>query len=161
MNRYEVEDGRGEIRLVCPFSAAVAETGLPPEQIASSDRRATFWRSAFGAGVLFTIIMTLVLGTVVGLMHGSKVWGRLIPWMPVMFVGYGAPIGYIASRYGWRSAGAGRDALLDAGLCPHCAHGIAGIPPESDGCTVCPECAAAWRTEPTYPNPEQDDREAR
>ncbi len=161
MNRYEVKDERGRARLVCSFGAAVAETGLPPEQIARPERRASFWRSTLDAGVLFTIIMTLILGTVIGAMHGWKVWGRLIPWTPVMFIGYGVPIGYIAARYGWRSAEEGRDALLEAGLCPHCVHGIAGVPPRSDGCTICPECAAAWRVEPPEPGAEQDQREAR
>jgi hypothetical protein len=36
-------------------------------------------------------------------------------------------------------------ALLANGYCPACAYGIDTIRPEHDGCTVCPECGAAWR----------------
>jgi hypothetical protein len=34
------------------------------------------------------------------------------------------------------------------GLCPACGYGIRGVPSEADGCTVCPECGAAWRVPP-------------
>ena len=79
--------------------------------------------------------------------------------MPAMFIGYSIPIGYIASRYGWRSAEQGCDALLQAGLCPHCVYEIAGIPPEYDGCVVCPECSAAWTDQRVAPDAERDDPE--
>lgn len=36
-------------------------------------------------------------------------------------------------------------AMLDCGRCPSCAYRLAGIPADPDGCTTCPECAAAWR----------------
>lgn len=32
--------------------------------------------------------------------------------------------------------------------CPCCAYRLVGLPPEEDGCVVCPECGAAWRVEP-------------
>jgi hypothetical protein len=32
-----------------------------------------------------------------------------------------------------------------AGLCPACGYGIRGVRQADDGCTVCPECGAAWR----------------
>jgi uncharacterized Zn finger protein (UPF0148 family) len=41
-----------------------------------------------------------------------------------------------------------RITLLSEGCCASCAYDLAGIPPEADGCTVCPECDAAWRIEP-------------
>lgn len=34
---------------------------------------------------------------------------------------------------------------LPRGECAACAHPIREIPAEADGCTVCPECGAAWR----------------
>jgi hypothetical protein len=36
-------------------------------------------------------------------------------------------------------------ACLRSEVCPNCAYRIHGIPAEPDGCTVCPECGAAWR----------------
>jgi len=148
MNSYEVKDGRGVSRQVCPFSDAVRESGLDPVEVAPPAHRAMFWRTSLSVGAFFTVLMTAVLGAILAPMHGWKVWAHLPLWSPVMFVGFGFPMGFIASRYGWRSAQAGCDALLVAGLCPHCAHGIAGIPSESDGCTVCPECGSAWRVVP-------------
>ncbi len=35
-------------------------------------------------------------------------------------------------------------ALLNHGRCADCGYSIHGIPAEPDGCTVCPECGAAW-----------------
>lgn len=31
------------------------------------------------------------------------------------------------------------------GICLICKYELKGLPPEPDGCTVCPECGAAWR----------------
>lgn len=36
-------------------------------------------------------------------------------------------------------------ALLAHGYCPSCGYRIDDFRPEPDGCTVCPECGAAWR----------------
>ncbi len=35
--------------------------------------------------------------------------------------------------------------LLDRGRCPTCMYDLSALTPERDGCTVCPECGAAWR----------------
>lgn len=39
------------------------------------------------------------------------------------------------------------DQALRQGLCASCGHGIGGLPAQTDGCIVCPECAAAWRSD--------------
>lgn len=36
-------------------------------------------------------------------------------------------------------------ALLHEAICPTCGYDLFGAEPEADGCTVCPECGAAWR----------------
>lgn len=38
---------------------------------------------------------------------------------------------------------------LRALRCPSCRYSLRGLTPEADGCTVCPECGAAWRMEET------------
>ena len=35
--------------------------------------------------------------------------------------------------------------MLAAPMCPACHHLLTGVPAQADGCTVCPECGAAWR----------------
>lgn len=36
-------------------------------------------------------------------------------------------------------------AVVNEGLCAGCGYRIDGLPAEPDGCTVCPECGAAWK----------------
>jgi hypothetical protein len=38
--------------------------------------------------------------------------------------------------------------LLQRSRCPSCISDLAALETESDGCTVCPECGAAWRLPP-------------
>jgi hypothetical protein len=38
-----------------------------------------------------------------------------------------------------------RDAMLGMRRCPSCSYSLANLDIEADGCTVCPECGAAWR----------------
>ena len=40
-----------------------------------------------------------------------------------------------------------------AGQCPCCGYDLTGLAPASDGCRVCPECAAAWDTYCTKADP--------
>lgn len=36
-------------------------------------------------------------------------------------------------------------ATLGKGICPSCWELLEGIPPDTDGCTMCPECGSSWR----------------
>ncbi len=45
-------------------------------------------------------------------------------------------------------------AWLSIGHCAACGYSLRGLKPEFDGCTVCPECGAAWRlARDTEPSP--------
>lgn len=48
------------------------------------------------------------------------------------------------SWYRERAESVKRD-MIRAARCPACAYPIGGIEPETDACTTCPECGAAWR----------------
>jgi hypothetical protein len=48
--------------------------------------------------------------------------------------------------------------LCDLRACLACGYDVRGVPPESDGCTVCPECGAAWRFLTSNPEQETDER---
>lgn len=37
------------------------------------------------------------------------------------------------------------ECLILIGVCPQCGYDLGSLRPEADGCTVCPECGAAWR----------------
>ncbi|HRQ71701.1 MAG TPA: hypothetical protein PLU35_01600, partial [Phycisphaerales bacterium] len=37
--------------------------------------------------------------------------------------------------------------IVGAGACASCDYPLEGVPESEDGCTVCPECGAAWRRE--------------
>lgn len=41
-----------------------------------------------------------------------------------------------------------RDRRLHECMCGTCEYDLNGVRPESDGCTVCPECGAAWKLNP-------------
>ncbi|MFN0134246.1 MAG: hypothetical protein ACKVW3_17170 [Phycisphaerales bacterium] len=43
-------------------------------------------------------------------------------------------------------------ALVARRLCASCGYSLAGLGTEPDGCTVCPECSAAWRVPEPDPN---------
>jgi hypothetical protein len=43
-------------------------------------------------------------------------------------------------------------ARIERGLCGSCIYPIETTSPQSDGCTVCPECGAAWKLPPPPPN---------
>jgi hypothetical protein len=90
----------------------------------------------------------------------------IAPWIVLMF----APVGFMASGMHWRwwsfapqvlgqlvflgsaiwygsrlTARVRIEAILDESICPSCRYPIGDIPAAEDGCTVCPECGAAWR----------------
>lgn len=52
------------------------------------------------------------------------------------------------SRRSMRAA-AIRRVMLAEERCASCAYPLVGLQVEADGCTVCPECGAAWRLDPT------------
>jgi hypothetical protein len=43
-------------------------------------------------------------------------------------------------------------AFLDERRCPSCGYDLTGCDTAEDGCTVCPECGAAWRIGPAQPS---------
>ncbi|RMH27676.1 MAG: hypothetical protein D6692_07305 [Planctomycetota bacterium] len=147
MHTDTLHDARGERRRICTIHEAVEASGVPLEDLAPPGDRATFWRGLVALGGVFTAIMTPLHAIAFGVMFGRRALFVMLPFIPVYFFGFGIPMALVSMRYGWRSARHARDAMLRHGLCPACAHGIAGIPPQGDGCVVCPECGAAWRVQ--------------
>jgi hypothetical protein len=60
----------------------------------------------------------------------------------------------IAMIVGWRILDPRYRAMIAAnGHCAACGYEIMDLPPEPDGCTVCPECGGAWRCQEKSPAP--------
>lgn len=77
---------------------------------------------------------------------GWKAWARGVG---LVCIGIGttyALIGpHIQRRRLSRNAAAASKGLLERHLCPSCGYKLTALPIDPDGCTICPECGAAWR----------------
>lgn len=140
-----IEDDRGRRWKPCEIARASKESGIDRFLIAPPTHRPEILKSAVRVGVIFTVAMIPVQSAIAWIQHGDPGLGIQIMLAPLYLIGFGLPMGYFASARMWRSTAHARDAMLEYDLCPHCAHGLGGIPPEADGCTVCPECGSAWR----------------
>ncbi|MEM9374416.1 MAG: hypothetical protein AAGA55_12310 [Planctomycetota bacterium] len=143
-------DDRGRCWKPCEIRKVSKETGIDRVLLAPLHRRAGVIRVAILTGIQFGILMSIYLLAQGWVMTGG-VERLAVPLAvtlgPTGGMAFGLVFGFFVSGATWRSASDARDAMLEWARCPHCAHGIDGIPPEKDGCTVCPECAAAWRVE--------------
>ena len=143
-----VIDDRGVRHRVLDMYHATAPHGLRPKDVAREGDSQTlvqsiFWNTLPMAVMLYVLVVgsSLRIGGVSVI--STLVFGLLL--IPFSLVFFGVPMAVWLRKVSWRSPMHGRNALVAADICPHCAHGIGGIPPEPDGCTVCPECGAAWR----------------
>jgi len=127
-----IEDSRGRMRAVFPVAAAwVDDPNGPPDP-----SRGT------GPGLFFVApIGALVLLVATRMPHPERIFAGvfgsalLIAGLVLLVVNPRRPAGsYIAFT-----------SLLSNGYCPACAYRIDTVRPAPDGCTVCPECGAAWR----------------
>lgn len=143
---HRLEDDRGRRWKPCDITRASKESGINWFLIAPPTHRPELLRSVALMGVLFTALMIPVQLLIAWVRSGDPGFGIQLMLTPLYLLCFGLPMGYLLSQRGWRSTDHARDAMLGYDLCPHCAHGLRGIPPEPDGCVVCPECGAAWKT---------------
>lgn len=107
------------------------------------------------SGLFFTIFMQLV--NVLGDLGLAWYLGnaRSQPFLDegwffqsvIHFLVYGGIMGAVFSRMTWRSPQHAKAAMFRAGLCPACVYQISEVPVDAEGCTICPECGAAWKIE--------------
>ncbi len=144
-NWHYIEDDRGTMRKPCSIREAVKSSGLKQDAFVGRDDAGRFWRSFLLTGVCFTIGMQ-VFFLAIGIVQFSDVLSIL--WLKqstFLFIAFGVPMGLMVKSGGWMSADHAKRAVLSIGYCPSCTYKIAGLNSESDGCTVCPECSAAWK----------------
>lgn len=68
-------------------------------------------------------------------------WGKILVPIPASVVATLLMIALVRRVAPRRIA---RD-MVRAGYCASCGQDLTGLEPHEDGCTVCPECGAAWR----------------
>lgn len=98
---------------------------------------------ARGITVWFVAVVLLTEGSNSGVARSDR-------YQTVLFFGlaFGLPLLFAASVYlvsgtFWMPRVA--SAYLMSGICPVCHYSLAEIESDSDGCTICPECGAAWK----------------
>lgn len=130
--RRTIEDSRGRIRSIFPVAAPWVDSPAGPPVRATGAGRSAYPLLPLGA--LLVVLAGVLPGGIAGV---SLVLGVLLA------IGGVALLTLNPRRPA--PAYAAFVALLNNGYCPSCAYGIDTIRPEHDGCTVCPECGAAWR----------------
>lgn len=100
------------------------------------------WLRFGGAGICGVLAaLVLILGT----RAGVDVFGKGLVVVAAILLGAGV----LWASVGARSRRPDRRVLADFvgryRLCVVCAYDLAALPPEEDGCLVCPECGAAWK----------------
>jgi hypothetical protein len=143
--KAEFRDDRGKpARLLgaSPFRPAPsAEDATSRREVRRSIGRRT---SPADIGCLALFVGYICLLAFSGLITGTR-WpksGTLLT--AAFFLAAGLLWTWSAARVN-NSRGIARD-LIAKGLCPQCGYSFAGVQPQEDGCVVCPECEAAWRT---------------
>lgn len=136
------EDDRGIRRSVCLVSDSDKISELTDSHIHRKDRLGRFLPTFVWSNVFFTLIVLSILI--------SKQIDQEISWLYVVLfcvlsVVLSTALGMIAKGQGWRSFALGKETSLAVGCCPSCGYSISEISPQDDGCTICPECGAAWR----------------
>ena len=103
------------------------------------------------------LVIPVVLLTIGGVtasivIEGRPAWNDLISTVtnpvfltPQLFCAIGLPW-MIAHQARRKRTGRAMRVMLKHRTCPHCGYNLLGLPAdETDGSTICPECASAWR----------------
>jgi hypothetical protein len=127
------KDSRGTLRKI--VRPAQLGAGLARHMISmAAQSAAAFW---------FLLISSILCSIPFAIAAEESTADRLL----ITFLGllaYGAlASAFLGGR--WLFLRRGVRLLLRDRLCPACGYRLSGIAPADDGCTVCPECGAAWR----------------
>jgi hypothetical protein len=133
-----IVDARGEGRFVAHTeTAAFLAPDLPPD--ARRDVQAAAVANLFRQYQVphwSIIAVSVVLFAGLALVY----WNAAFPLDAIilaLFVGLGS--GYTSRPRAMAAA------YIKHGHCPGCAYRLIEVPRQADGCTICPECGAAWR----------------
>ena len=85
-----------------------------------------------GAAVVFAVLATLIIIP----WPNFPTWAFAIGPIGVPLVFIWAAQNFIRQRF--------HRAILAQQICPACTYSLVRLEADQDGCTVCPECGAAW-----------------
>ena len=114
-----------------------AARGEIEDQIRADYRANRRWKIELAIGAIgVTVFMGILVAPLVipGLGYHPAMFA-MPPLVMVVFIWAGHRL--LRDRY-YR-------VILAKGYCPSCGYRLVSARPEGDGCTVCPECGAAWR----------------
>lgn len=171
----QVEDDRGISRPRMGFGPSSLLTGgrshadLPAE-LRGRMADATAQMKAQGRGPRVTLLngAAVILGSSVLIVVAAILApGIIVVIVPVCMLGVVALWAILPPTERLKHEQSIIDTLLAEGYCVSCGYELSGLPVEADGCTVCPECRAAWRMEAlasrprraealAHPNPRPD-----
>jgi len=147
----KLTDARGHKHRLSPIRKAMKQSGLSRNAIVQPGETPSLIEAIWYTGVLYLIGLLTAYGYVelVGgdgyqlLLTGKTRWWVLLGGALYIFF-----IAWYVHLFRWQNAESVVTALTRTGLCPSCAYNMEGVVLEHDGCTVCPECGAAWRLSP-------------
>ena len=142
----KVVDARGEIRTLVSVREAI-RAGADQDALHDAGAFLVRWRIWIWMWALMFLAGFLPPFVISGFVNRPP-FSDVVSSVAMSLTAIGlltAPFAVLARRRVWGHPPLVRDGLLAQGLCPACGHGVRGIPPGPDGCTVCPECGAAWR----------------
>lgn len=159
--RNSFEDARGDRHFALPIKAILKLSGLKRTDIVRKEDLVSFWKMFLFCGLFFSIMMQVV--RVLSVIALAWFLGRTRS-QPLLdegwffesmfyFLSFGGIMGLMFSRIAWRSPQHAKAAMIRAGICPACGYQIGEVPVDADGCTICPECGAAWQLGDATENP--------
>ncbi len=147
-----IRDSRGNARK--PISDLSLRPSILPfrrPEIALDPRSRRLLQIAFAAW-LVSVLLTVLLATMAMVAASGLPWrGFALIWIPMLVAILAAILtSNVAKRRAnahWIGDGRQATAMLFAarGQCPACAAWMLTTPPDADGLTTCPKCAAAWK----------------
>jgi len=138
-----IRDNRG-VRRQC-VAAPLALSRKPDDQSGAALRdvqkridSSNFWPWL----IAMLICLGLAIAMVLVIRSGPRTWLTDVTLLALFASMWGV---WLAQRAWNRRRGMFIAAAMVRGLCPACGYDLREIDPEEDGCSVCPECAGAWK----------------
>jgi hypothetical protein len=104
-------------------------------------------RPGYGClGLLLAMCFSVLFLGLVAVMMDDYPWWQIVLMIAVLWSVLAFALTLILERIPNVAGPGGPNRLVAMlGLCYACGYDLADLHPEADGCTVCPECGAAWR----------------